>query len=153
MVFTIRPLLRRANIHLSTDCSSSRHLFLTAVFHGPLSFTCILIERLRPLVPPSFIDLRGPLFAVIARNHTRDHYESEPADAHFFRPTEPSPSSAPAPAGVFRPVQPVAVSFPSGNASGGKVRGSANRPKTFNVFISNGDPPLAYSTVRFMFLF
>lgn len=86
MVFTAGPLLHRANIHLSTDCTSPRRCFFLLPHphrgRSP-SFTCIIRTSL--VLPPNSVHRSSrPLFAVIARNHTRCHYESDLADAHFF---------------------------------------------------------------------
>lgn len=67
-------------------------------FSPPFSFGCFCTGRDSSLRPPASSSTNAslvlppngahrslkPLFAVIARNHTRSHYENDSADAYFF---------------------------------------------------------------------
>lgn len=67
-------------------------------FSPPFSFGCFCTGRDSSLRPPASSSTNAslvlppngahrslrPLFAVIARNHTRGHYENDSADAYFF---------------------------------------------------------------------
>lgn len=146
------PLSRRSNIHLSTDCSSSRHLFLSAVSAQAATLPFVHLHPRRPIAASLVLPPNGahrslrPLFAVIARNHTRGHYENDSADAYFFsllpvrflsRPFTPLVAR-------FRPAsRPYDTLLRFGNVSGHEVRDSPGMPILFNVFISESGEQFA----------
>lgn len=131
-------------------------------FSPPFSFGCFCTGRDSSLRPPASSSTNAslvlppngahrslrPLFAVIARNHTRGHYENDSADAYFFslfflpvrflsRPFSPLVAR-------FRPAsRPYDTLLRFGNVSGHEVRDSPGMPILFNVFISESGEQFA----------
>lgn len=119
--------------------------FFRLFLHRPRLFpssTCILVDQCG-----AHRSLK-PLFAVIARNHTRGHYENDSADAYFFSLFLLPVRS------LSRPFSPLVTRFRLaprpydtllrfGNVSGHEVRDSPGMPILFNVFISESGEQFA----------
>lgn len=131
-------------------------------FSPPFSFGCFCTGRDSSLRPPASSSTNAslvlppngahrslkPLFAVIARNHTRGHYENDSADAYFFSLFLLPVRS------LSRPFSPLVTRFRLaprpydtllrfGNVSGHEVRDSPGMPILFNVFISESGEQFA----------
>lgn len=131
-------------------------------FSPPFSFGCFCTGRDSSLRPPASSSTNAslvlppngahrslkPLFAVIARNHTRGHYENDSADAYFFSlfllPVRFLSRPFPPLVARFRPApRPYDTLLRFGNVSGHEVRDSPGMPIVFNVFISESGEQFA----------